>query len=73
MDLADGYTWAWIAWGVAFLGIEGYALARKAPGDTLSEHIWRWFSIKHDGKAKGLRRGILGAGLAWLAWHLMGG
>jgi hypothetical protein len=33
----------WIAWGLCFAGIEGVALANDARGDTLSEHLRRWF------------------------------
>lgn len=38
------YVWlAWLAW---FLAVEGIALARKEPGDTLSEHVWKWFKVR---------------------------
>lgn len=39
------FTWTWIAWGLAFAVIEGIALYRSAPGDTLSEHVWVWLGI----------------------------
>lgn len=35
------WTWAWIAWGIAFLAIEIPAARNRRRGDTLSEHIWR--------------------------------
>jgi hypothetical protein len=34
------YTVAWIVWILAFIVIESKAIARKAEGDTLSEHVW---------------------------------
>ena len=39
-------TIAWIGWLVAFVVIEAIAIKSKARGDTLSEHVWSWFSIR---------------------------
>jgi hypothetical protein len=72
MDLHDPYTYLWIGWLLAFLGIEGFALARKEKGDTLSEHVWSWFSVKERKGGYKWRRGVLGAFLAWLVAHFMG-
>jgi len=71
-NLADGYSIAWAAWAAAFVVIEGAALYRKGKGDTLSEHVWQVFSIKHEGKAVWIRRGGLASFLIWLAAHLLG-
>ncbi|OFW65175.1 MAG: hypothetical protein A2135_08650 [Actinobacteria bacterium RBG_16_67_15] len=41
-------TWdyVWLTWLLAFLVAEGIALVDKDPGDTLSEHVWRWFKVR---------------------------
>ncbi|HEY9416163.1 MAG TPA: hypothetical protein VIQ30_15485 [Pseudonocardia sp.] len=39
------FTWAWIAWGVAFAVIEGVALVNSRSGETLSEHVWAWIGV----------------------------
>lgn len=41
----SGWTWAWIAWGLAFVVIEGIALFNSTRGDTLSEHAWAWLGV----------------------------
>jgi hypothetical protein len=66
------FTSLWIVWLVLFGAIEGVALANKTPGDTLSEHIWKWFSVR--GKARGwmFRRAALFLFLVWLLLHMMG-
>jgi hypothetical protein len=68
-----GYTAAWLVWLLQFAVIEGFALANKQPGDTLSEHVWAWASIK--GKAAGWRLRRLGllVVLAWLVAHFLTG
>jgi hypothetical protein len=74
----SGYTIAWLAWLAAFAVIEGRALFNKSPGDTLSEHVWRWFSTQNGstGSPTGLIRlkrfGLL-AFLAWLSAHFLTG
>ncbi len=75
----DLWSWLWIAWLAAFCVLEGVALARKEPDDTLSEHIWKWFAVGRPGnrpKFTGwvqFRRFILLAALAWLAAHFLTG
>lgn len=64
------FTWLWIAWGAAFLVIEGVALVNKQPGDTLSEHVWRWFRIKGKSPSWTAARFGLLAFLVWLTGHL---
>jgi hypothetical protein len=73
----SGWTWAWIAWLAAFVAIEGKALFNKTKGDTLSEHVWKWFATsKLDNKPTGwvrLRRIGLLAFMAWLSVHFLTG
>lgn len=71
MRLVSAYTWGWIAWLLAFAVLEGAALARRKPGDTLSEHVWAWFCIKGGGRFALARRVTLAAFLGWLAWHFL--
>ncbi|AFU62247.1 hypothetical protein TG1_53 [Streptomyces phage TG1] len=74
----SGYTWAWLAWIAAFGVVEGRALFNKTPGDTLSEHVWKWFATEagSTGKPSGwvrMRRFTLAAFLAWLSLHFLTG
>lgn len=74
MELNDTYTWLWIGWLLAFVGIEAVALINKDKGDTLSEHIWKWFSVKEKGNPhRTFRMVCLGGFLAWLVTHFMTG
>lgn len=56
-----------------FFAIEGPALANRREGDTLTDHIRRWFGLK--GKPPGwlLRRLILAVFLIWLPLHFFFG
>jgi len=73
------WTVGWILWLTAFAVLEGAALIRKAPGDTLSEHAWKWFATARpagSGQPSGwvrFRRFSLLAGMAWLLAHFMTG
>lgn len=67
----SGYTLLWVVWLVQFAAIEGVALVDKRPGDTLSEHVWNWFSIRDKSTGWLWRRGALLAFLGWLIAHLM--
>lgn len=75
----DIWTWLWLGWLVTFAAVEGVALVRKAPGDTLSEHVWQWFAVGEPGHRPPmsgwvrLRRFALLAGLAWLTLHFLTG
>lgn len=69
----DLYTVLWLAWLALFGAIEGAALKNKRSGDTLSEHVWRWFSIADKGAAWRVRRCALLAILAWLVAHFVTG
>lgn len=67
------YTWAWIAWLVYFCVVEGIAIVDKKDGDTLSEYVWAWFSIKGKGKHWRWRRIALLGFMAWLLVHFLTG
>jgi hypothetical protein len=74
----SGYTIAWLAWLGAFVVIEGKALFNKAEGDTLSEHVWRWFktgkmSNRTPSAGVRIRRFTLLAFMAWLSVHFLTG
>lgn len=69
----DTWTILWLLWIASFLGIEGAALWNKQTGDTLSEHVWKWFSVKEKSTAWRLRRFGLLSFLAWLAAHFLTG
>lgn len=69
----DAYTAAWVFWLLMFAGIEGAALANAKVGDTLSEHLWRWFSLKEKGTGWRVRRFSLLAFFAWLVAHILTG
>ncbi|WP_254708967.1 hypothetical protein [Streptomyces lunaelactis] len=70
------FTAAWVGWIASFCVIEGVALYRKQPDDTLSEHIWRWFHTAKGtvpDRTTRLRRFVLVAFMAWLSAHLLTG
>ena len=72
----SGFEIAWAAWAGAFIVIEGVALYRKQPGDTLSEQVWKIFHTskgqKRD-KTTQARRAVLVMGLGWLVAHFLTG
>ncbi|MGW4158710.1 hypothetical protein [Streptomyces sp. NPDC004788] len=74
------WSWLWVGWLAAFCAIEGRALFNKTEGDTLSEHVWKWFGTAQIAKAAGqptgwvrLRRFALLAFMAWLSVHFLTG
>lgn len=69
--LVTGYTAAWILWLIAFAIIEGVALVRRAPGDTLTEHVRAWGGVTGKGPWCKIRRVLLLAFLAWLMGHML--
>lgn len=71
--LDPAFTAMWVIWLLVFVAIEFYAIGREKKGDTLSEHVWRWFSVRGQGKFWLLRRMALGAFLGWLLFHFMTG
>jgi hypothetical protein len=69
----DGYTVLWLIWLAMFGAIEGAALVNARLGDTLSEHIWRWFAVRDKPAGWRARRVTLLAFLAWLVAHFLSG
>lgn len=69
----DGFTVAWVFWIAMFAVIEGAAIVRKERGDTLSEHVWRWFSVADKPRGYKMRRFVLLVFLVWLIVHLLTG
>lgn len=65
------YTVLWIVWlivlGGSFGVVEFFALRNDMPGDTLSEHVRKWFSVK----TKIGRTIFLGLWLFFCAWFLV--
>ena len=69
----DGFTVAWLLWFGMFAAVEGIAIVRKARGDTLSEHMWKWFKINDKPRQWTVRRGVLAVFLVWLTVHMTAG
>jgi len=67
------YEAGWVAWLLGFVALEGLAVANKDDEDTLSETVWRWFSINHEGKHYRIRRFGLLTLITWLFWHFWTG
>lgn len=67
------YTFAWVGWLVTFPVIEGLAIYDKRTGDTLSEHMWDWASIKRKKRWWRARRMALILFAIWLAIHMATG
>jgi hypothetical protein len=64
------WTVLWAAWGLAFAVIEGAALRNDTRGDTLSEHLRRWFRTDtHTGRTIWLIVSALFF-VAWLIPHI---
>ena len=61
--LHSGYSGWWGVLAVLVALLELLAIRRRSPGDTLSEHVWRWV---HDWPGVAVL-----ALLTWLSlWHL---
>lgn len=74
------FTALWVVWLGYFVVVEAVALINKTEGDTLSEHVWKWFGIGLNGKPRPpvtgwvrLRRFSLLAFMAWLSIHFLTG
>lgn len=67
------FTWLWIIWLAWFVVVEGAAIINKDRGDTLSEHVWRWFRIHDKPRQWTWRRIVLAGFLAWLLIHMVAG
>lgn len=70
----NGWTWAWIAWVIAFALVEIPAIIRrnnsKDDPDTLSDHLVRFFHIRTGWGKVAWSVFILG-GAAWLWLHVL--
>lgn len=63
------WTFLWIAWGLAFVVIEGAALRNDNPDGTLSVHLRRWFRTDtHLGRTAWLV--VSGVFFAWFVVHI---
>ena len=71
--MANGWTASWIMWLIMFGAIELPALLNKSKGDTLSEHVFRWFSLQGKVRAWRFRRFVLLSFLCWLVAHFLSG
>lgn len=63
------YTIGWAVWILAFFAIELPAIRNKRDGDTLTEHVRRWFALRDKPTGWRMRRFALAAFLLWLATH----
>lgn len=68
----EAFTIFWVVWALAAIPVEIWALIRKDRGDTLSEHVWKWFKVMDDRPTvwTWLWRVPLFVFLAWLTGHL---
>ena len=67
------WTIGWVLWLGMFAALEGAALLNRGRGDTLSEHVWKWFSVTDKAKGWRIRRAALLAFTVWLTVHFMTG
>lgn len=73
----DIWTILWVGWLAIFVVLEGIAIVRSDRGDTLSEKVWSWFSLKGPkGELSAWRavtRFLFLAFWAWLTIHFLSG
>lgn len=71
----NGWDYFWLGWLAIFAVGEGIALTRSDKDDTLSEKVWKWFSVteRNRGRFGQARRFALLAFMAWLSAHFMTG
>ena len=69
----DMFGWLWVLWLLAFCVLEGKALLDRRPDQTLSDHVWLWFSIRGQGPWWKMRRLFLALFMAWLTLHFLTG
>ncbi len=65
------FTYGWYLWWVLFVILEGLALFNREDGDTLSEHIRKWFRVKDPRPTAftWVMRSILMVTLLWFITH----
>jgi hypothetical protein len=79
IDYTSIWTIGWFVWILYFAVLEGVALFRSKPGDTLSEHVWVWFGTQKADLSRPvtgwtrIRRVILGGFMLWLSIHFLTG
>lgn len=64
------FTLLWVAWILMFVVVESVALARDMPGDTLSEHIRKWFSVK-TAFGRSMFLFFFGGFVVWFVFHII--
>lgn len=70
------YAATWVLWLALFAIVEGEALLNARVGDTLSEHVWAWFTVGGGRPVTGwvrLKRVLLLGFVVWLGVHFVGG
>lgn len=71
------FTALWVAWLLAFVAIETWALIDRRRGDTLSEHAWDWFCLTGTKAGKSgwciIRRIVFFSAWLWLTIHFVTG
>lgn len=65
----------WVAWVVAGLAVEIWALLNRRPGDTLSEQFWKWLTgvrhpIREPAWCVWAGRALILAFAVWIGPHL---
>jgi hypothetical protein len=79
IDYTSPWTIGWFIWIGYFVVLEGWALFRSKPGDTLSEHVWVWFGTQKGDLDRPvtasvrIRRVVLGGFMLWLSIHFLTG
>lgn len=63
------WTGLWLIWIFGFFAIEIPALLNKEEGDTLTDHVRKWFSTTEKSKWWIVRRIFLLTFLIWLIVH----
>lgn len=65
----SGWSWFWLAWAVVGIGVETWAIKRKASGDTLSEQMWSIRKLAKQHKLNALFSVVMLGFFVWLALH----
>ncbi len=67
------FTILWLLWLLYFVAVELEAFFHNWPADSLSAHVWTWFSVNGHGPFWKLRRFVLIALMCWLTVHFLTG
>lgn len=68
----DFFTVAWLTLAILVLIVELIAALNNRSNDTLTQYVYKIFSIKEKGKLWWLRRSLLLAIMVTLTLHFMG-